>query len=112
MLPIWIQSKSWLLPDEHIVYVFMDQFCIEFQDREDEIAPRQASLFNINSSGAKLMQSPNLTDDDRKNIQRDIDNLNAGWKKVCLHLVISDFPGAYFISCVCKVDISHLSGSI
>ncbi|CAG5117360.1 unnamed protein product, partial [Candidula unifasciata] len=84
---------SWIDETENIIgsslhpnTLYLEALLEKVKDREDEIAHRQASLFNINSSGAKLMQSPKLTDDDRKNIQRDIDNLNAGWKKVTVEV--------------------------
>ncbi|XP_059157467.1 dystrophin-like isoform X5 [Physella acuta] len=80
---------SWIDETENIIgsslrpdIVYLEALLEKVKDREDEIAPRQANLFSINSSGAALMQSPKLTDEDRSNIQRDIDHLNEGWKKV------------------------------
>uniref|UniRef100_A0A0B7BP84 Dystrophin n=2 Tax=Arion vulgaris TaxID=1028688 RepID=A0A0B7BP84_9EUPU len=80
---------SWIDETENIIgsslrpnTLYLEALLEKVKDREDEIAPRQASLFNINSSGAKLMQSPKLTEKDRNNVHKDVENLNIGWKKV------------------------------
>ncbi|CAL1537370.1 unnamed protein product [Lymnaea stagnalis] len=80
---------SWIDETENIIgsslrpdIPYLEALLEKIKDREDEIAPRQASLFSVNSSGAALMLSPKLNDEDRSNVQRDIDQLNVGWKKV------------------------------
>ncbi|XP_055889039.1 dystrophin-like isoform X6 [Biomphalaria glabrata] len=61
---------------------YLEALLEKVKDRADEIPQRQAHLVSINSSGAALVQSPKLTDEDRNNVHRDIDHLNDGWTKV------------------------------
>ncbi|XP_012946043.2 dystrophin [Aplysia californica] len=71
---------SSLRPDVHYLEALLEKL----KDREDEVATRQASLSSINTRGAKLLQSPTLTEEDRANVRRDMDSLNEGWTKVTL----------------------------
>ncbi|KAH9507979.1 hypothetical protein Btru_052499, partial [Bulinus truncatus] len=80
---------SWIDETENILssslrpdIPYLEALLEKVKDRADEISQRQTNLMSINSSGATLMQSPKLTDEDRSNVQRDISHLNDGWKKV------------------------------
>lgn len=58
------------------------------KDREDDIAAHEENLKVINNNGAKISQKQSLSEEDQENIQRDLNNLNDRWKKVCCSLAL------------------------
>ncbi|GFN77849.1 dystrophin, partial [Plakobranchus ocellatus] len=80
---------SWIDEAENILtsslrpdLLYLEALLEKIKDREDELSARQANLASVNSGGAALLKSTSLTDEDRTNIQRDLDNLNHGWSKL------------------------------
>ncbi|KAK3712452.1 hypothetical protein RRG08_002782 [Elysia crispata] len=65
---------------------YLEALLEKIKDREDELPARQENLSGVNSGGASLLKSATLTDEDRTNIQRDLDNLNYGWNKLVCEL--------------------------
>lgn len=52
------------------------------QDREDDIPAKKQTVAAINRSGEVLIKHDTLSKQDRDNIHKDLDNLNARWAKV------------------------------
>uniref|UniRef100_A0A0B7BMN7 Dystrophin n=1 Tax=Arion vulgaris TaxID=1028688 RepID=A0A0B7BMN7_9EUPU len=80
---------SWIDETEEIIEsnlrpnsLYLEALLDKVKARKDEIADQQANLFSVNNSGNKLIQSPQMDDEDRSNIQRDIECLNTIWEKV------------------------------
>ena len=55
---------------------------IILKDREDDIPAKQQSVAAINRSGRVLSQQESLSTQDKDNINKDLENLNARWSKV------------------------------
>ncbi|XP_064602546.1 dystrophin-like isoform X2 [Liolophura sinensis] len=63
--------------EEHI-----EELLEKVKDREEDILSRQQSLLAVTVSGEKMIQRDGLSSEDKENIQRDLENLNARWNKV------------------------------
>lgn len=84
--------------------------CRCLQDRQDDVASRQVSIDAANRSGQRLLRKDGMSSLDRSNIQKDLENLNARWKKVGVparHPHLLGIILTYIINCI-NLETNHL----
>ncbi|KAJ8315397.1 hypothetical protein KUTeg_007547 [Tegillarca granosa] len=79
----------WIDETENIMssFVTLDEEGLEellekIRDREDDVASRQQVLGAINRNGQQMLKRDSLSPQDKENIQKDLENLNARFSKV------------------------------
>lgn len=55
-----------------------------FQEREDELSTLQQRLKALNRNAQQMMMQETLSNQDKENMSKDLDNLNSRWKKVIM----------------------------
>ncbi|XP_053396069.1 dystrophin-like isoform X7 [Mercenaria mercenaria] len=70
--------SSALKPEEQ----YLEEVLEKMRDREDDIPAKKQTVAAINRSGEVLIKHDTLSKQDRDNIHKDLDNLNARWSKV------------------------------
>ncbi|KAK6187729.1 hypothetical protein SNE40_005688 [Patella caerulea] len=75
--------SSPLRPESQYLEDLLDRLKI----KEEDISTKKKMVDTINKTGSQMINDENLSTSDKENIEKDLNNLNSRWKKVC-----SDLP--------------------